>query len=538
MTTMPAVQTAGSAPQQHVTLRKWLSRAFLVSILLYLVVIVYLVTEAVTGASKWAPYGVNMPAFITLVLVSEVIVAATAVWIFKEDSGIWPAAVSDGWRAFRSGHVLSGVKQMAAGAWDVSLIDLRLRTPMAIFMGRLNRVAALAPLVYTLVASAGSPVPLGLRGSAIFDVILTVAVWAFMEAVMVRPEGRAAASPGSAVRTVAASPVASARTKESRYELRPVRRDDIPRLLQLEQIKWRDQAATRATIESRIAHYPQGQIAAEHLTVEHGDVARRSVVAWITVMAIGGDKVKTFGTWDEVSGDGTLATCDPDGDTLVGVNLTSVTNGATYLVLGEMLASVVEWGKSRFIGGGRLNGFVAFNDHRTSEGRRPFAPGEYANLREVRGFRINEFRIEQGLPVLDDDAYVAVANQQRERHGQPAVGEDERPDYVCSNLRGYLSIPGSHVVELIPGYFPDPSSDNWGVVMAWDNPLPRALRRVPVLKTLVANRIRSEVRGEWEARKAKVHERSRQRSSQRPQAAPAPAMAAAEAEERELARVS
>lgn len=535
MTSMPAVQSAAVPPSQHATLRKWLSRAFLVSILLYLVVIVYLVAEAVTGASKWAPYGVNMPAFITLVILSEAIVAATAVWIFKEDSGIWPAAVSEGWRAFKSGKVLSGLKQMAVGAWDISLIDLRLRTPIAIFMGRLNRIAALAPLIYTLVASAGSPVPLGLRGSAIFDVVLTVAVWAFMEIVMVRPEPRR----GAAVTTVAASPVAAARTKESRYEVRRARRDDIPRLLQLEDIKWREQGATRLTMESRISRYPQGQLVAEHLTVQDGEVTRRSIVAWLTVMAIRGEKVKTFGTWDAVSGDGSLATCDPDGDTIVGVNLTSVTNGATYLMLGEMLASVVEWGKSRFIGGGRLNGFVAFNEHRKGEGRRPFAPGEYANLREVRGFRINEMRIEQGLPVLNDEAYVALANEQRARNAQPPLGEDDRPDYVCSNMRGYLSIPGSYVVELIPGYFPDPSSDNWGVVMAWDNPLPRALRRLPLLKGFVANRIRKEVRGEWEARKAKVQERSRQRAGRRaPAGVPAVAASTAAVEERELARVS
>ena len=118
------------------------------------------------------------------------------------------------------------------------------------------------------------------------------------------------------------------------------------------------------------------------------------------------------------------------------------------------------------------------------------------------------------------------------------LGEDDRPDYVCSNLRGYLSIPGSYVVELIPGYFPDPSSDDWGVVMAWDNPLPKPLRRVPLLKTFVANRIRKDVRDEWEARKAKVHERSRQRAGQR--MAPAPVLASEQPEqkERELARVS
>jgi hypothetical protein len=537
MSALPAVRTAIAGNE---ALRRWISRAFLVSILVYLVVIFYLVAESVTGASRWAPYGVNIPVFIGLVIASEIVVTLTAVWIFKDDAGIWPPEVATGWRELRSGK-LGGLGKLAVGAWDVALIDLRLRTPMAIFMGRLNRVAALVPLVYTLVASAGSAVPWGLRGSAIFDVVLTVGVWAFMEVVMVRPESAAQVAAAATGTQTIASPAIGARRKESRYEIRRVRHDDIPRLLKLEEIKWGEQAATRSTIESRLTHYPQGQLAAEHLTVEDGEVTRRQVVAWITVMAIQGDKVKTFGTWDEVSANGTLGTCDAGGDTLIGVNLTSVTNGATYIVLGEMLASVVQWGKSRFVGGGRLNGFVAFNEHRTSEGRRPFQAGEYANLREIRGYRMNELRIEQGLPVLGDDEYVTLVNQQRARNGMEALDAEERPDYVCSNMRGYLSIPGSYVVELIPGYFPDPSSDDWGVVMAWDNPVPRPLRRLPFLNGLVANRIRSEVRAEWEARKARVHERARQRARERaesPGPVPAPAIVIDMPAEPELARVS
>jgi hypothetical protein len=510
MTTLPAFRTAIA---ENSGLRRWISRAFILSIVVYLVVIAYLVMEAVTGASKWAPYGVNMPTFIGLIIASEVVVAATAVWIFKEDSGIWPPAVSQGWRAFRSGKRLAGLRQMAAGAWDVPIIDLRMRTSTAIFMGRMNRVAALAPLLYVLAASAGSGVPWGLRSSAIFDVVLTAGVWLFMELVMVRPDSAAPPLPLKASSTtVSTRTAASGRAKESVYEVRRLEHGDIPRILQIDTIKWREQAATRASIESRLAQYPQGQLVVDHLTMEHGEASRRSIVAWLTVMPIASDKVKTFGTWNEVSGGGTLSTCEPDGDTLIGVNLTSVTNGATYMVLGEMLASVVEWGKARLIGGARLNGFVAFNDHRTAEGRRAFAPGEYANLREIRGHRINELRIEQGLPALPDDQYVALVNAQRTRENQPLLDDRAAPDYVCSNLRGYLSIPGSYVVELIPGYFPDPASDNWGVVIAWDNPLPRALRRLPVLKGIIANRIRKEVRDEWEVRKATVREQARRRT--------------------------
>lgn len=508
MSTLPAVRNLAD----HAGLRKWISRAFILSILVYIVVIGYLLAESVSGASKWAPYGVNMPIFVGLIIASEIIVAATAVWIFKEDAGIWPPAVSDGWRAFKAGSRFSGIKQMAVGAWDVAVIDLRLRSTTAIFMGRLNRVAALAPLAYILIASAGSSVPFGLRASAIFDVVLTAGVWLFMELVMVRPERPAAATVSKPVKAVAA---VTSRAKESRYEIRQLASTDIPRVLELEAIKWKEQAATRATIESRLGNYPQGQFAVEHITYRDGEESRRSIVAWLTAMAIDGDRVRTFGTWDSVSGCGTLSTCDPNGDTLIGVNLTSVTNGATYIVLGEVLASIVGWGKSRFIGGGRLNGFVAFNEHRTSEGKRPFAPGEYASLREIRGYRINEVRIEQGLPILPDDQYVTLVNAQLARNGAEPLSDDDKPDYVCSNLRGYLSIPGSYVVELIPGYFPDPSSDDWGVVIAWDNPIPAWLRHMPILKTIVANRIRSEVKAEWEERKAKVKDQSRRRAAAR-----------------------
>ena len=96
--------------------RRWISRAFIVSILVYLVVLGYLIVEAVTGASKWAPYGVNIPFFITLVLGSEVVMLVTAIRIFREDSGIWPPAIKEGWDIFRSGSRMKGVTQMVTAA--------------------------------------------------------------------------------------------------------------------------------------------------------------------------------------------------------------------------------------------------------------------------------------------------------------------------------------------------------------------------------------------------------------------------------------
>src|SRR5438477_304189 len=511
MTFMSGIQSSVS---HSANLRRWISRAFVVSILVYLVVVGYLLTESVRGASKWAPYGVNMPVFITLIIASEVIITLTAVWIFREDAGIWPASVARGWRELRSGKI-SGLGSVLGGAWDVSIVDLRLRTRTAIGLGRVNRIAALAPLVYALIASANRPAPWGLRASALVDVGLTLAVWAFMEAVMVRPEEAAATQAVGPATTLVAPTVKGAGKKASRYEVRRATRADVSRIGEIERIKWREQAATRDIIEARLKRYPQGQVAAVHQSVVGGEVASRTLVAWCTVMPTSEERVRSFGSWDEVTDGGRITSADPRGDVLVGVNLTSVTEGATYMLLGETLASVVGWGKKKMIGGGRLNGFVSFNEHRAHEGKPAISADAYARLREIRGFRLNERRLDEGLTQLDDDAYGELANSITAVNGLPTLEPEQRPDYVCANVRGYMSIPGARLVRVAPNYFPDAASDNWGVIIDWTNPLPAPLRHLPIVRNVVAARIRHEVRAEWEARKRRVHEAGRQRAARR-----------------------
>ena len=498
-------------------IRRWASRAFIVSILLYLVVLGYLLSESVRGASRWAPYGVNMPIFIALIIGSEVIVTATAVWIFREDAGIWPSSVADGWRALRKGHI-GGLGQMLTGAWDVSLIDLRLRTPMAIALGRINRIAALAPLAYALAASATGATPWGLRASAIFDVVITLVVWAFMEVVMVRPASSTSEyDVGAPVRAlVSSSGAQAAGRKASRYEIRRLAAYDIPRVEAIEHIRWREQAASRDQIEARLERFPQGQLAAVHVSMRDGKATTRTVVAWCTVMAAREETVRAFTSWDAVTSNGTIANCDPKGDVVVGVNLTSVTDGATYILLGEILASVVEWGKTKMIGGARLNGFASFNEQRTRAGKREFSADEYARLREIRGYHVHEQRIDNGEPLLSDAAYIDLVNGLRTLNNEAPLDEGDGPDYVCANLRGYMSIPGAHLVAVAPNYFPDVSSDNWGVVIDWTTPLPRAIRHISIVKRFVANRIRKEVLTEWEARKLRLRVKTRRRVTARP----------------------
>jgi hypothetical protein len=522
---MASTSAIGTTITQSQELRRWISRTFVVSILVYLVVIGYLLAEAVTGASRWAPYGVNIPLFIALIIASELAIILTAAAVFREDSGIWPPAVSEGWAELRGGSVTAGLRKMMAGAWDVPLIDLRLRTTTAIYLGRVNRIAALVPLAYALAASAGGA-PWGLRTSALVDIAITLAVWVFMELVMVRPAAGATARPSVERRALEVSVVPGVAPavdagrgvralKQSRYEVRLVEPRDLERIEEMERIKWKDQGATREKILSRLRFFPKGQVTAVHVTDVDGVPVRRTVVAWCTWMPANESQVRAFRSWNEVTSHGTISGCDPHGNVLVGVNLTSVTEGAAYVLLGEMLAAVLERGMKKMIGGSRLNGFVSFNARRRAEGKRSFSADEYARLREIRGYRINELRIDEGLEPLPDDEYTRLAQARKCNNGEsPSLSEDA-PDYVCSNVRGYMGIPGAHMVGVVPDYFDDPASDNYGVVIDWPNPLPLALRHFPWLKRWAARQIRREVRAEWEARKQRWHELSRRRMADR-----------------------
>jgi hypothetical protein len=473
------------------------------------------------GASKWAPYGVNIPAFVTLTIASEITITATAVLIFREDSGIWPASTSEGWADVRAGHVAGGLKKMLVGAWDISLVDLRLRTNRAIFYGRANRIAALVPLVYALTASMGGA-PIGLRSSAFVDIGLTLIVWAFMEVAMVRPETAARTMSAGATTAptngaLAAQPEAVAvPLRESYHEVRRVQLEDIDRILEIERIRWGDQAATREMILSRLQAFPEGQLAAIHVNAVGGQVVRRKLVAWSTVMPADERTLRSFGSWEQASSGGTLQNVDRNGNALIGVNLTSVTEGATYILIGEILAAVIEWEKKKLIGGSRLNGFMSFNERRAFEGKPALTADQYARLREVRGFRLNEERIDQGLPPLSDADYMKVARRSGTQLVDDEGGEATAPDYVCSNVRGYMSIPGARLIAVVPNYFADPPSANYGVLIEGLNPLPPLLRKIGPLKHLLARRIRRAVRAELEARQLAMRGRSRRRRAGEP----------------------
>ena len=56
-------------------------------------------------------------------------------------------------------------------------------------------------------------------------------------------------------------------------------------------------------------------------------------------------------------------------------------------------------------------------------------------------------------------------------------------------------------MRVVPNYFRDPASADYGVVIDWPNPIPRLVRNMGVIKRFVVRRIRGEIAAEWEQRK-------------------------------------
>jgi hypothetical protein len=79
-----------------------------------------------------------------------------------------------------------------------------------------------------------------------------------------------------------------------------------------------------------------------------------------------------------------------------------------------------------------------------------------------------------------------------------------------------MSIPGARLIAVVPNYFADPPSANYGVLIEGLNPLPPLLRKIGPLKHLLARRIRRAVRAELEARQLAMRGRSRRRRAGEP----------------------
>jgi hypothetical protein len=199
-------------------------------------------------------------------------------------------------------------------------------------------------------------------------------------------------------------------------KIRQARFEDLDHYASLQAERWSDDnQATRAELESRFATYPKGMLVAE----EAGQV-----VGMVFAMRIAAYNYDQTPSWYEITNDGKCDTHDPNGPIIFGVDLsTSVGVGARagdqLLVAVARLAirENIKW----CMLGGRLPGYHNYQSKMSA--------AEYLRATDANG-----------LPL------------------DPQV-------------RFYTSQAGLVAVKVLPDYFEDPDSCDYGVLLRWHNPL-------------------------------------------------------------------
>jgi hypothetical protein len=190
---------------------------------------------------------------------------------------------------------------------------------------------------------------------------------------------------------------------------------DIPIYIALQRERWdADVVATRAQLESRLKSYPQGMLVAER---------DGKIVGMVYAMRITRYDYEKYPSWDEITNKGYCNNVDLDGNAIFGVDLStargvgSAAGDKLLLGVGEL---AIREGVKEILLGGRMPEYHKYADK------------------------------------LSAEDYLL------------AKGPDNKS--LDRQIRFYTSIPGLKALKVLPNYFQDPDSLNYGVLLRWQNP--------------------------------------------------------------------
>jgi ribosomal protein S18 acetylase RimI-like enzyme len=208
--------------------------------------------------------------------------------------------------------------------------------------------------------------------------------------------------------------------EENKIKIRQARLEDIPQILEAEKAAWgKERAATFEMFESRIKTFPEGTKVAQ---------INDNIAGAISTEIVNYDLENDSPNWYEITDNGFIAkTHNPSGDTLYGVNLSVHPTWQNKEIGKELLRNIIEFGISMNLKRGLL------------------------------GSRIpNYHKFAHKMKVED---YVNLCQQ---KSGSSTIQPDPE-------LLFYLKC-GLKIVKVIPNYFEDPESLNYGVLLIMKNP--------------------------------------------------------------------
>ncbi|MGH1493132.1 MAG: hypothetical protein ACRBK7_27670 [Acidimicrobiales bacterium] len=206
-------------------------------------------------------------------------------------------------------------------------------------------------------------------------------------------------------------------------KVRPAADRDLDAYIRIQEEEWGESmAASRLQLESRLNAFPDGVLVAEH----DGEV-----IAGATFMKLPDYNLADARSWSDLTEDGWCNNHDPEGSALFGVDLSvsrRAPRSASARIFAAGLALTVSEGTEGVYWGSRLPRYHKYADKMT--------PDEYLHTKNRRG------------------------------------------RYLDPEIQLYSRIPGVQVLGVVPDYFKDWESENWGAILSWPNPV----RRLPFLR--------------------------------------------------------
>lgn len=224
-------------------------------------------------------------------------------------------------------------------------------------------------------------------------------------------------------------------TDQKRIEIQTAKPGDVDGILALDNLVWKDFPASRDMIERRVAKFPEGNF----IAIDLSDPENAKIVGYLCLMFVGHKPSEFPNSWNDITGDGTIRTHNPDGEYMYGVALTVAPGydiGMKLQIYGW--ATVVKYDKRGCYLGSPIPGFGAF--HRKH-------------------------------PEVSVEEYVF----DRKRKNRPFDQE-----------LAYYRSAGFKAVRVLPNYEPDPKSLDYGVLVYQPNIFHRWPFRYKAFRWLIA----------------------------------------------------
>jgi ribosomal protein S18 acetylase RimI-like enzyme len=211
---------------------------------------------------------------------------------------------------------------------------------------------------------------------------------------------------------------------QNKVKIRQARIEDIPQILEVEKAAWGEgRSATFEMLESRIETFPAGTLVA---------LVNEEIVGVLATEIIDYNLKEEALSWYEVTDNGYIRkTHNPKGDTLYGADLSV-----------HPLYQNQGVGKKLLVCIGRLA--IKYNLKRGLLGAR--IPNYYKYVDKIK---------------VED--YIQLDKKSSDIPPDPEL-------IYYRNVTNLLSKLGLQIVKVLPNYFKDPESLNYGVLLIWGNP--------------------------------------------------------------------